>query len=211
MNAATTVKHNECNKWWYCTCRVNSLSTSNVTLRRKYLRAGPGTKMITLENRLGKVDRHVTSNAKLEGFFTNHSIRASCCTALYNDDSNLPEQFITEGSGHHSLAIKSYKRINNSLKCKVSDVLTEYSAVIGNEDSEQKECKKVLKPIKHSVLKVAHDVEGQNVNNFKVDTSLSFKESVFLWYHCRETITDIYMSRLIYYLICFASDTLKKH
>ena len=88
-------------------------------------------------------------------------MRASCATVLYNDKSNIPEQAIAERTGHRSLAIRSYKRTKDTLKRKVSDILTDYSAGVGSEVSS--ECKKSgsVEPVKHNV---------------KVEICLSMKE-----------------------------------
>ena len=42
------------------------------------------------------------------GFFSNHSLRATCATRLYQ--AGVDEQLITERTGHTSLAVRSYKR-----------------------------------------------------------------------------------------------------
>ena len=125
------------------------------------------------QNTLAKVVGRVTKNAALEGFFTNHSLRASCATVLYNDDCNLPEQVIAEKTGHRSLAIRSYKRTKNTLKREVSDILTNYSAGVAQDEKVVKTSK--LKPLKHEYLKQIRDGKGLqgNVHNVKVDICLS--------------------------------------
>ena len=73
----------------------------------------------------------------MQGFFTNHSLRSSCVTVLHNDPQNIPEQVIAERTGHHSLAIRSYKRTQPKLKRNVSDILTNCSAgIVDNNDVE---------------------------------------------------------------------------
>ena len=126
------------------------------------------------KNTLGKVVGKVTSAAKLDGYFTNHSLRSTCTTVLYNDDSNLPEQVIAERTGHRSLAIRSYKRTKDALKRKVSNILTDMSAGVDSNDHDRIDCKQVkLEPMKHSVLKEMRD---GNVKNVKLDICVSLKE-----------------------------------
>ena len=46
--------------------------------------------------------------AKLPGFYTNHSLRATCATCMYQ--GNVAEQMICEVTGHRSVSVRSYKR-----------------------------------------------------------------------------------------------------
>ena len=73
--------------------------------------------------------KRVTGEAKIKGFFTNHSLRSSCAMVLYNDPQNIPKQAIAECTGHRSLAIRSYMRTQKHVKRKVSDILTDCGAV----------------------------------------------------------------------------------
>ena len=60
------------------------------------------------ENRLRSFVKDLCEKAGIPGFYSNYSLRATGCTRMYN--SNLDEQVIQEISGHHSLAVRSYKR-----------------------------------------------------------------------------------------------------
>ena len=46
--------------------------------------------------------------AGLDGFFTNHSLRATAATRMYT--SGLEEQKVCEVTGHKSNAVRAYKR-----------------------------------------------------------------------------------------------------
>ncbi|XP_071114617.1 uncharacterized protein KIAA1958-like [Haliotis cracherodii] len=59
--------------------------------------------------------------AGIEGYFTNHSLRATAATRLY--DSGLDEQLIAERTGHRSLAIRSYKRTSAQMEDRVDGVI----------------------------------------------------------------------------------------
>ena len=52
--------------------------------------------------------KDLTTKAGIPGYYTNHSLRATGCTRMYNED--IDEQVIQEISGHRSLAVRSYKR-----------------------------------------------------------------------------------------------------
>ncbi|XP_062573148.1 zinc finger MYM-type protein 2-like [Saccostrea cucullata] len=54
-----------------------------------------------------------SQNCKIAGFtghYTNHSLRATAATRLY--DAGIDEQLITEKTGHRSTSVRSYKRTN---------------------------------------------------------------------------------------------------
>lgn len=58
----------------------------------------------------------------IEGFKTNHSLRATAATRLYA--SGIDEQLVMERTGHRSLeGIRSYKRTTSQQKETVSDIL----------------------------------------------------------------------------------------
>ena len=67
------------------------------------------------ENRLRDTVKELCKSAKLPGFYTNHSLRSTACTKMYQND--VDEQVIQEISGHRSLAVRSYKRTSQS-QCK---------------------------------------------------------------------------------------------
>ncbi len=58
----------------------------------------------------------------LEGKFTNHSLRATNATHLYQ--SGCPEKLIKEITGHHSNAVREYQRMPDSLKRAVSATIS---------------------------------------------------------------------------------------
>ena len=55
------------------------------------------------------------------GYFTNHSLRASAATRLFNE--GVDEQLICEQTGHRSSAVRAYKRTSLDQKEKVSDIV----------------------------------------------------------------------------------------
>ncbi|KAL5007210.1 hypothetical protein ScPMuIL_016016 [Solemya velum] len=72
---------------------------------------------------LSKTVPRLCEEAGLEGFFTNHSLRASCASRLF--ENGVDEQLITERTGHRSLAIRQYKRTSNKLVRCVSDTVVD--------------------------------------------------------------------------------------
>ena len=59
--------------------------------------------------------------AGIPGHHTNHSLRASAATRMY--DSEVDEQSICEVTGHRSNAVRGYKRTSDALKRKVNRVV----------------------------------------------------------------------------------------
>ena len=75
-------------------------------------------------NRLRDTIKDICKTANLPGFFSNHSLRSTAATKMYQCD--IDEQLIQEITGHRSLAVRSYKRTSlsqrkhasNSIFCK---------------------------------------------------------------------------------------------
>lgn len=59
--------------------------------------------------------------AGFDGFFTNHSLRATAATRLYA--AGVDEQLIAEKTGHRSSAIRNYKRTSEEQLQSVSDLI----------------------------------------------------------------------------------------
>ncbi len=72
-------------------------------------------------NKLCRFVKEITSQAGLDGFFTNHSLRSTAAMRLYQ--GGVEEQVITEITGHHLLAVQGYKRTHESQKCRASQIL----------------------------------------------------------------------------------------
>ena len=69
-------------------------------------------------NKLQGMVCDICTDAKIPGYFTNHSLRATAATRLYHND--FDEQIIQEITGHRSLAVREYKRTSNTQKCEAS-------------------------------------------------------------------------------------------
>ena len=66
------------------------------------------------------------SEAGISGFRTNHSLRATTATRLYQ--TNVDEQLIMERTGHRSLeGVQEYKRTSDNQKEQLSDLLNSQS------------------------------------------------------------------------------------
>ncbi|XP_046550056.1 uncharacterized protein LOC124259878 isoform X2 [Haliotis rubra] len=70
---------------------------------------------------LSGVVKRLCARAGFEGFYTNHSLRATTATRLY--ESGLDEQLIAERTGHRSTAIRAYKRTSEGMLKIVDDVV----------------------------------------------------------------------------------------
>ena len=66
------------------------------------------------ENRLRDTIKEICSKEGFPGFFSNHSLRSTAATRIYQCD--IDEQLIQEITGHRSLAVRSYKRTSQSQK-----------------------------------------------------------------------------------------------
>ena len=71
---------------------------------------------------LGNVVKKIMKKTGFEGHYTNHSLRRSSASRLY--DAGMPEQVIQETTGHRSSdGVKAYKCTSSSLKRKASEIL----------------------------------------------------------------------------------------
>ena len=71
---------------------------------------------------LGNVVAQVMKSASFEGYYTNHSLRRTCATRLY--DKGLPEQLIQETTGHRSAdGVRCYKRTSSCAKRRASEIV----------------------------------------------------------------------------------------
>ena len=70
---------------------------------------------------LGNVVNNIMHRkAGFEGHFTNHFIRRSCATRLY--EGGVPEQVIVKTTGHKSW-VREYQCTSSTLKQKASEIL----------------------------------------------------------------------------------------
>ena len=71
---------------------------------------------------MGIVVAQVLKSASLEGYYSNHSLRRTCATQLY--DKGLPEQLIQETTGHRSAdGARCYKHTSSSAKRRASEIV----------------------------------------------------------------------------------------
>ena len=77
-------------------------------------------------NKLSQTVQNMCSSAGIHGFRTNHSLRATSATRLFN--AGADEQLIMERTGHRSVdGVRSYKRTSDQLTEDVSDILNNSS------------------------------------------------------------------------------------
>jgi len=71
---------------------------------------------------LGNVVKEIMKNAGFERYFTNHSLRRTCATKLY--ETGVSRQTIQEITGHRSVeGVRAYKCTSSSMKRKVSEIV----------------------------------------------------------------------------------------
>ena len=91
-------------------------------------------------NKLQSVVREMCAKAGLPGHYTNHSLRATAATRLYNN--NFDEQVIQELTGHCSVAVREYKRTSIGQKRSASScVMGEVNGNVEGFDPSPKHVK----------------------------------------------------------------------
>ena len=90
-------------------------------------------------NSIRKVVRNLLCSADIDGYFTNHSLRRSGCTRLFQ--AGVERKIVKEISGHRSDAIDQYENTSEMQKQKVSNVIANVKCSKGKEishaDSEE--------------------------------------------------------------------------
>ena len=77
--------------------------------------------------------------AGVEGHFTNHSLRATVATRLF--EAKVDEQLIMQRTGHSTTSgVRSYKRVGEKLKLVTSDVLNRGDPIVSNAETNVTEC-----------------------------------------------------------------------
>jgi hypothetical protein len=66
------------------------------------------------------------------GFYSNHSLRATCATRLF--EQGVDEQLIAQKTGHRSNAIRGYKRPSANQEKEVSEIIQ------GHGDTSKRHC-----------------------------------------------------------------------
>lgn len=72
--------------------------------------------------------------AGFDGYFTNHSLRATAATRLYA--AGVDEQLIAEKTGYRCSAIREYKRTSEEQQQSVSDLIQKQSTVSASESKK---------------------------------------------------------------------------
>ena len=73
-------------------------------------------------NKIKNTVKEVCKEAGIEGKYTNHSLRATCASRMYQN--SVPEQIIKETTGHKSDCVRVYKRTSDNLRETASKVVS---------------------------------------------------------------------------------------
>ena len=95
-------------------------------------------------NKLKTVVKDICKAGGIEGHFTNHSLRATCASHLF--DQNVPAQIIKAITGHKSDCVRVYKRTSDHLRESASKMVSgemKEKRVKVETDSEECEAKSV--------------------------------------------------------------------
>ena len=73
---------------------------------------------------MGNTIRSLFEHTEIPGFSTNHSLRTTAATRLF--DAGVDKQLIMKRTGHRSVAgVRSYKRVTDNLNMLTSSVLND--------------------------------------------------------------------------------------
>ena len=103
-------------------------------------------------NKVTTTVKQICKEAGFDGKFTNHSLRATSASRMYQ--SNVPEQIIKEITGHRSECVRIYKRTSDDIRQNASNVIGG-----GNQPNVDKsEAKNVTESVTNS------DCEQENID-----------------------------------------------
>ena len=132
--------------------------------------------------------------AGLTGKFTNHSLRATAASRMYQD--GVPEKFIKEITGHKSDVVCCYEHTSDSMKRKVSATMSNPNFSVNQEEKpdevdlteDKVECSKTFKklcPDIHPLLQcmqssgineIVNSIPGKCMKSVKVQVEIECKE-----------------------------------
>ena len=96
-----------------------------------YRRPSPGkrfSKQPIGVNKLSIIVKSMCKNANIPGYFTNHSGKRTCATALFRE--GVDEQLICSRTGHRSTAVRAYKQQSSTQEKHISSLLNPPSAAL---------------------------------------------------------------------------------
>ena len=89
------------------------------------------------KNKITTAVKTLCKIAKLEGRFTNHSLRATSASRMF--ENKIPEQVIKEITGHKSECVRVYKCTSDGMLKSASDSITGVSNEIENVEAKHSE------------------------------------------------------------------------
>ncbi len=115
-------------------------------------------------NSLKKIVSSLAKEAGLVGHYTNHSLRATAATRMYN--GGVDEQVIKEITGHKSNSVHAYKHTSEGLlkKASLTIVHPEHDQTLGESDS-----KFLLKLVSQPLSMSAQSGMVTSSNEFNID------------------------------------------
>ena len=115
-------------------------------------------------NSLTKTISRLCKSANIDGFKTNHSLRATAATRLY--ESGVDEQLIMERTGHRSLeGVRNYKRTTSHQREVLSDLLNAPSSPAKTEGPRNLQLQKSTSSEQHNQLSIQPASTATNISN----------------------------------------------
>ena len=141
-----------------------------------------------MHNTLTKTITRLCKSAGIEGFKTNHSLRATAATRLY--ESGVDEQMVMEVTGHRSLeGVRNYKRTTSQQKEVLSDILNSTKNVATSASAPQMQNQ--LQISAKSLSPPKNQLQISATQNQQIQTSGSTPEQQDLCIHPVSTTANI--------------------
>ena len=95
------------------------------------------TEQVLGVNSIRKVVKNLLSSGDIDGYFTNHSLRWSGCTRLFQ--AGIERKIVKEISGHRSDVIDRYQLTSDDQWKKVNEILACNNVEVDMDSGEKKE------------------------------------------------------------------------
>ena len=113
-------------------------------------------------NTLKNVVQSMMKETGVDGFFTNHSLRATAATRLFQ--KNVDDQLIKGVTGHRSDSLQSYKRVSDNQLVEVSSIVQASHGAKYSDKAEVLSARNKFSEIESNPGKICVNVSGGNCN-----------------------------------------------
>ena len=137
------------------------------------------------QHSLSKVVKNLLSSASIDGYFTNHSLRRSGASRLFQ--ANVDRKLVKEATGHSSDAVDAYQITSDAQRQKLSEIIAGQSTA----------APPVVNVVEEIVEKVKNVSIQCNDSNLHVDPTIKVAGGIVETCNCKCQIGDLIQDALL--------------